>query len=283
MKYLNIFQDTIEHFPDLLSAVYVAASPWFPNKSLSSNLEPEIAESLASLADAYKTTPEEAINQMVLEKGTESFQGSLFLWCEVGAFGISLHGLTFPYSASARDGIGWRSSSVMSGSLFCYQPEGGKVKEVEFIQKLMEEAWGDPTLYDVAISFAGDEREYVRELAEFLKSRNILVFFDEFEQSKMWGQDGLEYLQNAYVSKAKYVIVCISAAYMERAWPTYERKQILGREFIKQDSSILPLRFDDTEIESLPPQYFYLDARTMPAQMVGQGKSMNTPLICHSL
>jgi len=133
----------------------------------------------------------------------------------------------------------------------------------------MLECWGDPSIYDVAISFSKNEREYVRDLANFLKERNVLVFFDEFAQVDMWGQDGFEYLQNIYVEKSKWVIVCISEDYMERAWPTYERKQVLGREFLKKDSSILPLRFDDIEVPSLPPQYMHLDVRDLTPQMVG--------------
>jgi len=40
--------------------------------------------------------------------------------------------------------------------------------------------------YDVCLSFAGEQRAYVRELAEELKKHNIRVFFDEFEEAVLW-------------------------------------------------------------------------------------------------
>lgn len=269
MKYVNLFHDTIEHYPELLTTVFAAAKPWFPNSSLQGNVEPPACESLENLCDEKKMTPINAINSFVVEQNPILFSETLFFWCEGTGQSVSLHCLAYTEDSWKNNKEHPYKYSVVSGSLFSFQPELGEAREVKFMKEKMESAWGDPEMYDIAISFAAPERDYVRELANYLKERNVLVFFDEFEQAEMWGQDGLEYLQKAYVEKARYVVVCISAAYMERSWPTYERKQILGREFIKQDSAILPLRFDDIGIPSLPPQYFHLDARSLTPAMVG--------------
>jgi hypothetical protein len=38
--------------------------------------------------------------------------------------------------------------------------------------------------YDVCLSFAGEDRSYVRHVANVLKSRGIRVFYDELERKE---------------------------------------------------------------------------------------------------
>ena len=41
--------------------------------------------------------------------------------------------------------------------------------------------------YDVALSFAGEDRKYAEELAKVLVDKNVEVFYDGFEKSVLWG------------------------------------------------------------------------------------------------
>ncbi len=43
--------------------------------------------------------------------------------------------------------------------------------------------------YDVVLSFAGENRPVVSQLAAVLDARGIRVFYDEFEQAALWGKD----------------------------------------------------------------------------------------------
>lgn len=43
--------------------------------------------------------------------------------------------------------------------------------------------------YDIALSFAGEDREYVEKVATLLKENGIKVFYDKFEQVDLWGKD----------------------------------------------------------------------------------------------
>ena len=52
--------------------------------------------------------------------------------------------------------------------------------------------------YDVALSFAGENREYVREIAKKLKAKKLKVFYDEFEETNLWGKDLYQYLKYIY-------------------------------------------------------------------------------------
>lgn len=115
--------------------------------------------------------------------------------------------------------------------------------------------------YDVALSFAGEDREYVEDVATFLKSFGVNVFYDKFEQADLWGKDLYEHLNDVYKNKAKYSILFISKFYKEKAWTNHERKSAQTRAFKESEEYILPIKFDDTEIPGLNETIGYLDAR----------------------
>jgi hypothetical protein len=48
--------------------------------------------------------------------------------------------------------------------------------------------------YDVALSFTGEDRAYVDEIAEQLRSQGIRLFYDRYEQANLWGKDLYEHL-----------------------------------------------------------------------------------------
>ena len=48
--------------------------------------------------------------------------------------------------------------------------------------------------YDVALSFAGEDREYVEDVATFLKDVGIKVFYDKFEADNLWGKNLYDHL-----------------------------------------------------------------------------------------
>src|SRR5882724_7847096 len=113
--------------------------------------------------------------------------------------------------------------------------------------------------YDVALSFAGEDREYVSEVAAILRSLGLRVFYDEFEQVKLWGKDLYEYLDDIYGKRAKYCVVFISQFYAQKAWTTHERKSAQAQ----HEEYILPARFDDTEIPGIRPTVSYIDLRKL--------------------
>ena len=64
--------------------------------------------------------------------------------------------------------------------------------------------------YDVALSFAGEDRKYVEEVALFLKKKNIAVFYDYFEEETLWGKNLISYLEEIYTHKSKYCVIFIN-------------------------------------------------------------------------
>lgn len=106
--------------------------------------------------------------------------------------------------------------------------------------------------YDVALSFAGEEREYVEAVASSLRDAGVSVFYDRYEEASLWGKDLYEHLNQVYTKEAHYTVLFASKAYAKKLWTNHERKSAQARAFEEQTEYILPARFDDTPIPGLP-------------------------------
>ena len=117
--------------------------------------------------------------------------------------------------------------------------------------------------YNVALSFAGEQRDYVREVAKVLvEEYNLRVFFDEFEEEKLWGKNLYDYLYEIYSQKSEYVIIFVSKEYKEKIWTNHERQAAQEKALqLKNQEYILPVKFDDTKIPGLSSTIKYLDAK----------------------
>ena len=122
--------------------------------------------------------------------------------------------------------------------------------------------------YQVALSFAGEQRDYVEEVARHLEKRAIAVFYDGFERVRLWGRSGTEEFHKAFARQSAYVVMFISQAYVEKAWTRHERQSALSRMIHEQEEYILPVRFDDTLVPGLPADVIYERASEhTPAQL----------------
>lgn len=136
--------------------------------------------------------------------------------------------------------------------------------------------------YDVALSFAGEDREYVDKVAHTLRDSRVRVHYDEFFQADMWGMDLIEHFDDIYRHQARYCVMFISENYVRKAWPSHEKRSALARELI-DTGYILPARFDDTDVLGLPPSKAYVDLTvTTPEQLASLivqklGKSASAP------
>jgi hypothetical protein len=102
--------------------------------------------------------------------------------------------------------------------------------------------------FDVALSFAGEDNDYVRKVATFLYKQNIKVFYAGFEEFNLWGKDLYTYLSDVYKDQAKYTVMFISEFYAKKLWTNHERKNAQARAFNENYEYILPARFDNTKI-----------------------------------
>lgn len=102
--------------------------------------------------------------------------------------------------------------------------------------------------YDVALSFAGEQRDYVEAVAARLRDAGVRVFYDAYEKVELWGKDLYEHLDYVYQRAARFCVIFASDDYSRKMWTTHERKSAQARAIEANAEYILPARFDDTEI-----------------------------------
>ena len=108
--------------------------------------------------------------------------------------------------------------------------------------------------FGIALTFPGDHRrKFVHDVAVLL-AKHVgakRVLYDEFHEADFARLDFDTYLQLLYHEESELIALFLSAEYASREWCRLEWRAI--RDLIKQrrGSSVMPLRFDATEIPGL--------------------------------
>ena len=116
--------------------------------------------------------------------------------------------------------------------------------------------------YDVGLSFAGEQREFVEQFAHELQSHGVRVYYDDYQQASLWGKDLYSHLAWIYRDLCKYCILFASAEYADKVWTNHERQSAQARALDENREYILPARFDDTPIPGLHSTVHYIDLAT---------------------
>lgn len=78
----------------------------------------------------------------------------------------------------------------------------------------------------------------------------------------------MEHLANVYQHRSRFVVMFISKHYVEKAFPTHERRSAQARALVAKEEYILPARFDDTEVPGLLPTVGFADLRKLSPQQL---------------
>ena len=105
--------------------------------------------------------------------------------------------------------------------------------------------------WDVALSFAGAQRDYVEQVAAALKARGVCCFYDADRQVRLWGTHLGEELPRIYERESAVVVVFVSADYAAGDWTRLERRAAFSRAVRNAGVYVLPARFDDSELPGL--------------------------------
>lgn len=115
--------------------------------------------------------------------------------------------------------------------------------------------------YEIALSFAGEDRSIARQIASGLQSRGVRVWYDEFERTQLWGKDLSDELRSRYSERTRYVVLLVSGHYAIKDWTDFEfaiaRKEA-GR---RSKEFILPVRLDNTPLPGLRSSIAYLSLK----------------------
>jgi len=139
--------------------------------------------------------------------------------------------------------------------------------------------------YDVALSFAGEDRIHAEALAQALFRRRVKVFYDKYEKSTLWGKDLYTHLSDLYQKKARYCVMFFSQHYIAKVWTKHELKAAQARALSENHEYILPIRLDSTEIPGILKTTAYLNWHEETPESVAEavleklGKVSHEPLI----
>lgn len=112
--------------------------------------------------------------------------------------------------------------------------------------------------YDVALSFAGEDREFVEDCAEILRSLSVNVFYDNYEKDVLFGKNLYNYLADIYQNRARFAVVFVSKSYKKKRWTKHELEYITARKFKQKEEYLLPVKLDETELDEIPLTTGYL-------------------------
>jgi len=120
-----------------------------------------------------------------------------------------------------------------------------------------------PKRFDVALSFPGEHRERVSDIAD--KLTHILgkdrVFYDRYYEAELARPNLDTYLQKIYHDDSELIVVFLCAQYRNKQWCGLEWRAI--RDLLKQRRSadIMLMRFDATRIPGLFSIDGYIDIK----------------------
>lgn len=114
--------------------------------------------------------------------------------------------------------------------------------------------------YEVALSFAGEQRDYVHAVNEALRALGVKTFYDDDQAVELWGKNHTEELPRIYAEDSHLVLMFISKQYVDKRWPRHERRAILTEMTQRETPYLLPVRFDDTPVPGLDSAWHYLES-----------------------
>lgn len=136
-----------------------------------------------------------------------------------------------------------------------------------------------PEKFLVAFSFAGEQRELVRSIAEAVETRlgAGTVFLDEWYEHYLAGADGDLKLQEIYGTRCALAVVCVSERYGGKPWTRAEHEVIRARLMrargssdARERDSILPIRVGDGEVRGIPITSIVPDVRERTSEQTAQ-------------
>jgi hypothetical protein len=174
-----------------------------------------------------------------------------------------------PYVAGLALKEGFESTCTTDAVLFIY---GQLTAVIEELRRRSAPSMAATTNtprrpYQVALSFAGEDRGLAAKVASGLRAAGVSVFYDEFED--LWGENLADHLARVYGQESDYVVIFVSAHYVKKEWPNHEREHALAARLQRAAGTVLPVRLDHTALPGLPSTVHYVRASDVsPEELV---------------
>jgi hypothetical protein len=128
----------------------------------------------------------------------------------------------------------------------------------------------DELKYDVALSFASEQRAYVERVYKRLDELGVRAFYDADEVVDLWGKNLFDHFDDVYRHKARFVVIFASREYAAKQWTNHERRSAQARALQEHGEYLLVARFDDTDIPGILPTVGYVDLRGFEPEQLAE-------------
>jgi hypothetical protein len=103
--------------------------------------------------------------------------------------------------------------------------------------------------FDFAVSFAGENRDLARHIAQSIEILDANVFFDEEYEANYLGKTWSKEFLRIFGSASRLVVCLLDTHHKEKIWPTFERECFQPR---VADGDVIPIFLDDTVFPAIP-------------------------------
>ncbi len=110
--------------------------------------------------------------------------------------------------------------------------------------------------WDFAISFAGENRDLAKTIADLLEILDCTVFYDQYYEANYLGTAWSQQFKDIFGTRARYVVCLLDTHHAEKIWPTFERECFTPR---VGDAAVIPVFLDDTPFVGIPKDIVGID------------------------
>jgi hypothetical protein len=103
--------------------------------------------------------------------------------------------------------------------------------------------------FDIAISFAGENRDLARYIAESLELLDVHTFYDEMFEANFLGKTWSAQFKTIFGEKSRLILCILDEHHAKKIWPTFEREHFTTR---IPDESVIPIFLDETKFVGIP-------------------------------
>jgi hypothetical protein len=103
--------------------------------------------------------------------------------------------------------------------------------------------------FEIAISFAGENRKLAKCIAEQFEQIDVPVFYDELYESNYLGKAWSKEFERIFIVDSRYVVCLLDSYHKDKIWPTFERDCFKKR---VPDGDVIPIYLDDTIFVGIP-------------------------------
>jgi hypothetical protein len=103
--------------------------------------------------------------------------------------------------------------------------------------------------WEVALSFAGENRKLAEYINDRLTFLDVPVFYDAHFEANYLGKTWSAQFKEIFGEKSRYVVCILDKHHSEKIWPTFEREIFTPR---VASGTVIPIFLDDTKFVGIP-------------------------------